>query len=418
MRVENRLAGGKVMPAGPQALTVTLRKPEVLSISPTQASLGQFVEVQGGGFIGDAGDEVTLLHLTGTFQPAGAPAAAVDLKLVPRFVRGPTVRYVLDEADALGKVLDLRRVFGTFTGKVAPIVRKGTDEVVGDATPVTLTIAPLKQVVYVRFLSSYVDSLRLYGLAGADADVRKRVLAVAARDYAGVNVEFRDATPTDFALYSQVDVAGPDPNNLGLLSYDNTPGKDVGNERLFDRLGGVNAATQSDGFPGYGGVFTEQFLGFSTHPAPSVARLPVDSNLFDGVFDPLRPETGTPVASTEARNGSSVLEGGGICPADPRDRQAVIACGVFVLGNLIGSTLTHEIGHSLGLADPTGELFHDPGDAPNRLMDAGDGRPFEERAELAGQGPAVFCDDEFTYLRSILAGAAAPPPAITRPSCQ
>ena len=72
---------------------------------------------------------------------------------------------------------------------------------------------------------------------------------------------------------------------------------------------------------------------------------------------------------------------------------------MFVLGNLIGTTLTHEVGHSLGLADPTGELFHDAGDLPNRLMDAGDDRPFEERAELVGQGPGVFCDDEYTYLR-------------------
>ena len=419
VRVENRLASGQVMAAGPQALTVTLRKPEVLSISPTQASLGQFVDVQGGGFVGDAADEVTLLHLTGTFQAVGGSAgAAVDLELVPHFVSGPMVRYVLDETDALGKILDLRRVSGTFTGQIAPIVRKGTDEVVGDATSVTLAIAPLKQVVYVRFLASYVDSLRLYGSSAVDADVRTRVMAVAARDYAGVNVEFRVEEPTDFALYSQVDVAGPDPNNLGLLGYDNTPGKDVGNQRLFDRLGGVNAATQSDGSPGYGGVFTEQFLGFSAHPAPSVARLPVDTNLFDSVFDPLRPETGAPITSAEASQGPYALSDGTICPADPRDRPTVIACGVFVLGNLIGSTLTHEVGHSLGLADPTGDLFHDPGDAPNRLMDAGDGRPFEERAELVGQGPAVFCDDEFVYLRSILAGAGAPPPAIARPSCQ
>src|SRR6202011_1799751 len=119
---------------------------------------------------------------------------------------------------------------------------------------------------------------------------------------------------------------------LGLLGYDNTPGKDVGNQRLFDRLGGVNASTQSDGFPGYGGVFTEQFLGFSKHPGPSVARLPVDASLFDRGFDPRRAETGTPITAAEARTGVNTLDGGGLCPADPGDRQAVIACGVFVLG--------------------------------------------------------------------------------------
>jgi hypothetical protein len=277
----------------------------------------------------------------------------------------------------------------------------------------------VKQVVYVRFLPSYVDSLRLYGLGAADADVRARVLAVAARDYAGVNVELRTEPPDDFQLYSQVDVAGPDPNDLGLFGYDNTPGKDVGNVRLFDKLGGVNATTQADGFPGFGGVFTEQFLGFSQHPGPSIAPIGGDATLFDRVFDPLRPDGGRPASTAETQGGVPPLASGSICPADPRDRPAVIACGVFVLGNLIGTTLTHEVGHSLGLADPTGDLFHDPGDQPNRLMDAGGARPFEERAELAGQGPGLFCDDELVYLRSVLPGPAGDPAlAIARPTCK
>ena len=43
-------------------------------------------------------------------------------------------------------------------------------------------------------------------------------------------------------------------------------------------------------------------------------------------------------------------------------------------------------------------------------------RPFMERAELMGQTPAVFCDDEYSYLREIL---PSPEPAntVTRPSC-
>ena len=48
-----------------------------------------------------------------------------------------------------------------------------------------------------------------------------------------------------------------DPNGLGLFGYDNTPGKDDGNTRLYDKLGGLNAQTQQDGYPGYGGVFLE-----------------------------------------------------------------------------------------------------------------------------------------------------------------
>ena len=415
--VENRLHDGSVLRTPQRSLRATLEKPEIDSVTPTAASLGQLVDMQGGGFVGEAADEVTLLHLTGSFTRDGTTKPApVDLQLVPRFVDGSHLRYVLDEDDALGKTIDLRRISGSFTGNLTPVTRKGSAEVTGVAAPVKLAIAPVKQVVYVRFLPSFVDSLRKFGLDAADADVRARVLAVAARDYAGVNIEFRAAPPDDFALYSQVDVAGPDPNNLGLLGYDNTPGKDVGNQRLFDKLGGVNATTQSDGFPGYGGIFAEEFLGFSKHPPGDIAPLPVDGDLFDRVFDALRPDTGTPAQLAETAAGVTALEGGGSCPADPHDRNATVACGVFVLGNLIGSTLTHEVGHSLGLADPTGELFHDPGDQPNRLMDAGDGRPFEERAELVGQGPAVFCTGEYVYLKTILPSKLAGPP-VTRPGC-
>ena len=87
-----------------------------------------------------------------------------------------------------------------------------------------------------------------------------------------------------------------------------------------------------------------------------------------------------------------------------------------MLGNLIGGTLSHEIGHSLGLANPYADGFHNAGDAPNRLMDAGGDRPFLERAELQGQGPGVFCDDEYAYLRMIMP-STEPPNAVQRPGC-
>jgi hypothetical protein len=418
VRLENRPASGAAAQSETQAIAATLVKPELAAapLSPTAASLGQYVEIAGAGFVGAAADEVTLLHVVGSFRADGATTdAPVDLKLVPGFVSGTHARYVMDETDALGKAVDLRRISGSFSGTVAPIIRKGTDEETGDAVAATLAIAPVKQVVWVKFEPSYVDSLRLYGLAAADDLVRQRILAVAARDYAGVNIEFRTDEPTDFASYSEVDVEGPDPNGLDLLGYDNTPGKDVGNQRLFDRIGGVNATTQSDGFPGYGGIFSEQFLGFSSHPSAQVSKLPVDAPLFDQIFDPLRPDTGTPAVSVELA-GLALPSNGQPCPADSRDRASTIACGVFVLGNLVGTTLTHEVGHSLGLADPNGDLFHDPGDAPNRLMDAGDARPFEERAELVGQGPGAFCGDEYLYLRAVLPGQ--PSHDVPRAACQ
>ena len=100
--------------------------------------------------------------------------------------------------------------------------------------------------------------------------------------------------PDDWVWYAQVDVTGIDPNGLGLMGYDNSPGKDVGNLRLYDHIGGVNALTQQDGYPGYGGIFVESFLAFSEHPPSGIASVPGASPSFDDIFD--RGPFGTPDA--------------------------------------------------------------------------------------------------------------------------
>jgi hypothetical protein len=87
-----------------------------------------------------------------------------------------------------------------------------------------------------------------------------------------------------------------------------------------------------------------------------------------------------------------------------------------VLGSLIGTTMTHEVGHSLGLADPYGSEFHNVGDGVNRLMDAGAFRTFNERAEINGEGPAVFCDEDYQYLRKVLPTSLEDPLPV-RPPC-
>ena len=69
-----------------------------------------------------------------------------------------------------------------------------------------------------------------------------------------------------------------------------------------------------------------------------------------------------------------------------------------------------------GLANPNADGFHDNGDQPNRLMDAGGDRPFLERSELLGFGPAKFCDEEYLYLRSILP-TDLPADTSSRPTC-
>jgi hypothetical protein len=418
VKLRNVLPGGRSSESAQRNVTWSIGRPMIADASPDAASLGQYVFFHGGGFVGGASDELTLLRLEGTFLPENSSTTMpVAISIVPDFQGGQMARYVLDDNDALGQLLGLVTGAGRLDVMVTPTVRKGSASIDGNPAIIHLVIAHIKQVVWVKFLDSYVDSLRIFGLRGVDDQIRERIFEIAKRDYQGVNIEFRAEEPTDFALYSIVEIEGPDPNDLGLMGYDNTPGKDVGNVRLFDRIGGVNAITQQDGSPGYGGIFAEEFLAFSQHPV-GVRRAPVPAPLFDQIFDGFRPDQGglEVTASDLAEGGIARVRDGALCPAG--DRPTQLGCAIFVLGNLIGTTLTHEIGHSLGLANPFGDGYHDIGEKPNRLMDAGGNRPFEERAELKGQGPAVFCDDEYDYLRNqILRGSSQQPPAVSRPPC-
>ncbi len=427
VRIVNRhgtAAGGVELQALPADVAYDMLRTMISSVSPSVASLGQYVDVRGAGFVGVAGSSsdpsapLTTLQLDGTFLMDGqTTGTSVSVSLVPEYVSGNLVRYVLSDQDELGQSMDLRQAAGSFTGSIKPIIRYGEDTLEGDGASVSFSVAHVKQVVWVNFLPAYIGSLRQFGLRAVDQRIRDRVMAVAARDYAGVNIEFRTERPTDFAQYAQVDISGPDPNGSGLLGYDNTPGKDVDNVRLYDRIGGVNATTQLDGYPGYGGVFLESFFGFSTHPNGLAKKLEGATPLFDQLFDPFRPDVagGTPVSAQDlATLQIPVLTSSAGCPA--ADRGTQIACAVFVLGSLIGTTMTHEVGHSLGLADPYGSEFHNVGDGTNRLMDGGAFRTFNERAELNGEGPAVFCDEDYQYLRKVLPTSLEDPLPV-RPPC-
>ena len=178
----------------------------------------------------------------------------------------------------------------------------------------------------------------------------------------------------------------------------------------------MNAVTQEDGSPGYGGVFIESLFAFSTHPGDHAAEVDQSDERFDEIFDHFRPDQdGSPVTSGDLAGGAvDELTDSSSCPASDRDAQ--IACAVFVLGSTVGTTLSHEIGHSLGLANPFGEGFHNNSDEPKRMMDNGGDRPFGERAEFEGEGPANFCVTEYEYLRQILP-TADPDDPTERPTC-
>ena len=413
--VINKQMGASPILADAVNVNYDLVTSQIFSVDPPAASLGQYVFVHGGGFVGGEAGAVTELELAGTFTKTGGTPTAVSMTLIPEFVEGRLVRYVINTDDQLGQSLDLRADTGQFTGTITPIVDYGADHVRGQSKSASFGIAPVKQVVYLNFQPSYVEGLRDFGLRGVDNKLRERILAVCREVYKGVNIEFRTEAPTDFSLYENVDLVGVDPNDQGLFGYDNSPGKDNGNVRLYDSIGGVNAVTQSDGYAGFGGVFLRSLMGFSKHPGSFAKSVPGADPVFDKTFDAFRPDRGgEAVTSADLGNGIPVLTDGSSCPGS--DRQAKIACAIYVLGNLIGGTLSHEIGHSLGLANPFMEGFHNAGDAPNRLMDSGGDRPFLERAVLEGQGPGVFCDDEYAYLRMVLP-SSEPANNVERPGC-
>ena len=387
---------------------------QIFSVDPPAASLGQYVFVKGGGFVGGEAGALTELELAGTFTRTSGGSAPVSMTLIPEFVEGRLVRYVVNTDDALGQALDLRVDTGQFSGTITPVVSYGADTVRGVSSPTSFGLAPVRQIVYLQYQPSYVEGLRDFGLRAVDKKVRERILEVCKRSYRGINIEFRDTPPTDYALFENVELVGVDPNGTGLFGYDNSPGKDNGNERLYDRLGGVNALTQQNGYPGYGGVFIRSLMGFSRHPGDFAKSVPGADPMFDQIFDSFRSDIGEPVTSSDIAAGLAVLSDGAACPGT--DRKSKLECAIFVLGNLIGGTLSHEIGHSLGLANPYMEGFHNAGDAPARLMDAGGDRPFPERAELLDTAPGEFCDDEYAYLRQILPSSEAEP-SVQRPGC-
>ena len=410
--IRNRHASGSEIDGPALQVAYDLERPIVYGASTDDASLGRYVTITGGGFIG--GEGTTLLEFTGTFTTDDtAEVLDLDEALLPELVDGHAVRYVINENDALGQRIDVRYQSGLFQGTVTPRIEWRDQSVAGDPAAFAFHLAKVKQVVYVNFLPVYVESLRAFGLRAIDDRIRARVLAVLQQDFATIGVELREEAPDDWAYYAQVDVGGPDPNGLGLLGYDNTHGKDTGNVRLYDRIGGVNALTQQDGYPGYGGVFIESLFGYSEHPGKWSEPTDPDDR-FDAIFDPFRPDRGgKPVGEADLAGGDVPMLGNGDeCPSEDRTQQ--IACAVWVLGNMIGTTVSHELGHSFGLADPYGPDFHDLGDEPNRMMDAD--RPFAERAVLDGEGPSLFCDEEYAYLRQILPTDEPDDPQV-RPPC-
>jgi hypothetical protein len=388
----NAHADGTTVRGAPWPLTLRLAAPRIDRVTPETASRGRWIRVTGRGFMAPDGllQAAMVLQLEGRFVAASGEVTewlgADALTLVPdAFVGNTSMSFVIrPEADEAGVFRGLGATPGRFSGTMTPLVFLGPDRARGTPFPFGLEIARPRQMVHLRALPGFDEALIEFGLLAEKEAVKARILEVCQRDYAGLAISFSWEAPSDYAEYGVVEIAGRDPNGSGLFGLDNTAGKDVGNLRFDDVVGGFNADTQLGGYAAYGGVFPGEFMQLSVRSGAH----PLASPRFDDIFGPVSPALG----GRPAEPGEGIGAGA---------RAWEIAEAVRVLGNLVGSTISHEVGHTLGLAAYDGQ-FHNPGDNPGWIMDSGTYRSFAERAEIDGEGPSFFEPLSRSYLESIL----------------
>ncbi len=398
---ENNHVGGEVTYGRIiENVAIEQRETFLLGVDPSVISIGQITQITGRGFIGPS-DGTTVLRLVGTFTPWEGSPDERTISLIGEYREGSRIDYpvtITDEGNFLHSV-DFGAHRGVFEGYAVPVLTTDSETREGLSAELTLTLGPVLQVVWVRFLPGFSDSLELFGLGAVETEIKRRVIERMREVYCPmdaldrcINVDFRADEPVDFyeGGYAVLEIGGPDPNDLGLFGYDNTPGKDVGNLRLHDHVGGENALGALDSY-GYGGVFIESLLFWSEHP-PFSSRPPAappSDPVFDDTFDPVRDHE---VVAGEWPDGATP------------ERIAEIELAIHFLSSMVADTAAHEFGHSLGLAEPYGgpTEFHNAIPRDHCLMDSGRNRPLDERARLGGNEGASFCDNNLFYLRDVL----------------
>ncbi len=357
----------------------------LMSFEPEAAGRGQWIDFYGRGFT--SGSATTVVRIEGTFTERSGTVVDLSgenaLQIVPEVISGEHMRYVLRVvADGQGGVTGLGAEPGVLRATATPVVYYGAEEQPGFALDdVEFEVLAQKQVVFISYLPGFTDTLRRFGLRNVEEPIRNRIRTVVDRDYAEFNVEFRSVRPSDYLEYAVIEIGGEDPNGRDLLGLDNTMGKDTGNLYFDDVVGGMNADSRESGTYAFGGVFVASYLLFSPSEP---GHMPIASARFDDIFAPFMPDRGgQPVEAGEYPDGA---------------RGAEIELAIHALGSMIGNTISHEIGHTLGLASGPPDLFHNNPPAPNQIMDAGAERSFEERAEIDGQGPASWTAENRAYL--------------------
>ncbi|MGM0555013.1 MAG: hypothetical protein ACQEVA_01415 [Myxococcota bacterium] len=401
LRFENRFSDDEIV-QGSSTVEISgqIKETFVARLSPEAGSRGQKITFIGRGFVpnNEAEGYGMFMRYEGVFDPSDEALPGQRFEGDDALIR--TVDEIIDEERAIQSVwyevtegrqlTGLGAAPGTFEGSITPVLFDAYGERVGVAWEGTFRVLPTTQVVYLKYLPAFSRGLEKYGLRNVERSIRDRVLEVVQRDYEGVNVEFREDRPDDYVDFATIEIGGPDPSGSRAFGYDNSfngVAKDTGNLFLADYLGGVNAQAAEEFNNPYGGIFIESFSFFSKELNPDNAFA---SSAFDRVFRPFMPALGgDPVRGTEWPDG---------------ERSDAIAEAIHVTGSVIGNTVTHELGHSLGLTyfegDETepGNRFHNE-DVGKYIMDPGGERPFEERAEIGPVERARFNEKNQAYLQ-------------------
>lgn len=252
----------------------------------------------------------------------------------------------------------------------------------GPIVSTKLHLQPTIQRVELLISASSVAGVARFGLAHAQETIFNRVAELVQSHFDQWSVEVRLNTivpPFDEGTERvRLALLDRDPNAAGLLGNDPTVGKDEGNQLLDESLdGGVHLPGRELGQPSYGGVFLAGFFALSPTANPSGG---VADPAFDVIFSPF----------------ASALGGQ---PLDAA-RLSTATKAIEVLSQVIAGTVSHEVGHTLGLAAVNG--YHHSGDNPGWRMDSGTARPFAERANLPGSGGERWGPLDAAYLDQIL----------------
>ncbi len=403
---QNELRTGEVFVGNQQAdFQFEIQQSLLAKFAESSGSRGQRIDLIGRGFVGEnlSDDRYGMvLIFEGTFEfNDGTPT--LDLT-GSKAIRRPPDSVTSDQSAVIsvwydvsqGELSGIGAKPGLFKGTVTPLLIDERGEQLGFGWTGEFRVLPTKQMVFIKYLPGFSKALEKYGISNVEFEIRKKILSTTNRDYKSVNVEFVEEPPSRFIDFATIEVGGPDPTGMNKFGYDNTCNvqedkcKDTDNLYLADYLGGLNSNSAAEYNTLYGGVFIESFDYFSQQLTPTNKDASPD---FDRILGPfMRDLGGDPVLGTEYPGG---------------DRDIEIGAAINLVSAVIANTVTHEVGHSLGLTFTAQDrlrastVFHNQRPCDWCIMNSGSNRPFEQRGELV-EGIPIFNALNQEYLNEIL----------------